>query len=177
MNIKNAIHNKVYILLGSNLGDRYAYIKRATELIEENIGTLVAVSNVYETESWGMEDQPAHLNQALIVNTRLDALEVLKNTQSIEKLLGRTKKSRWDNRIIDIDIIFFNQEIINLEKLTIPHPHFQERNFAIIPFSEIAGDYKHPIFHKSIKEIMDHSQDALKVKKYRNEASELKKNK
>ncbi|HRP89815.1 MAG TPA: 2-amino-4-hydroxy-6-hydroxymethyldihydropteridine diphosphokinase [Edaphocola sp.] len=157
--------NKTYLLLGSNLGDRFQYLQKARDIIASKIGKIEQASNIYETEAWGLEDQPAHLNQILLVNTVLKPLELLHQTQNIEKSLGRTKRFKWDNRIIDIDIIFYNNEIVKFENLKIPHPYLQERNFVLIPLSEIAGNYMHPVFQKKVSELLKESKDKLKAVK------------
>src|SRR4051794_15068325 len=104
-------HNTVYLLLGSNLGDREGVIQQAVDLIEGEIGTVYSQSSIYETEPWGKTDQPGFLNIALEVHTSLSALAVLEEALGIEKQLGRVRLERWGSRIIDIDIVFFNDEV------------------------------------------------------------------
>jgi len=160
-------HNRVYLLLGSNLGDREGVIKQAIDLIEKKIGTVHSKSSVYETEPWGKTDQPGFLNLALEVVTSLSALEVLEEALAIEKQLGRVRLERWGSRIIDIDIIFFNQEIIHIkERLTVPHPEMQNRKFVLEPLCEIAPDFRHPVLNQTIRQLYITLEDKAIVKKY-----------
>jgi 2-amino-4-hydroxy-6-hydroxymethyldihydropteridine diphosphokinase len=160
-------HNTVYLLLGSNLGDREAVINKAIDLISEKIGVVALKSSLYETEPWGKTDQPGFLNLALQVQTSLPALEVLQNALQIEEQLGRVRLERWGSRIIDIDIIFFNQEIIHIkEVLTIPHPEMQNRKFVLEPLCQIAPNLKHPVFNQTIKDLYVTLTDKTLVKKY-----------
>ena len=160
-------HNRVYLLLGSNLGDRECVIKQAIDLIQKKIGTVHSKSSVYETEPWGKTDQPGFLNLALEVVTSLSALEVLEEALAIEKQLGRVRLERWGSRIIDIDIIFFNQEIIHIkERLTVPHPEMQNRKFVLEPLCEIAPDFRHPVLNQTIRQLYITLEDKAIVKKY-----------
>jgi len=160
-------HNRVYLLLGSNLGDREGVIKQAIDLIEKKIGTVHSKSSVYETEPWGKTDQPGFLNLALEVLTSLSPLEVLEEALAIEKQLGRVRLERWGSRIIDIDIIFFNQEIIHIkERLTVPHPEMQNRKFVLEPLCEIAPDFRHPVLNQTIRQLYITLEDKAIVKKY-----------
>jgi 2-amino-4-hydroxy-6-hydroxymethyldihydropteridine diphosphokinase len=160
-------HNTVYLLLGSNLGDREQVINEAVNLIKQQIGEMVARSSIYETEPWGKTDQPGFLNLALQVQTALQATEVLKIALQIEKQLGRVRLERWGARIIDIDIIFYNTEVIHIEaQLTIPHPEMQNRRFVLEPLCEIAAGFRHPILNKTIGELYETLPDKGIVKKY-----------
>ena len=160
-------HNTVYLLLGSNLGDREGVIQQAVDLIEEKIGTVYSKSSIYETEPWGKTDQPGFLNIALQVHTSLSALAVLEEALGIEKQLGRVRMERWGSRIIDIDIIFFNDEVIHIkERLSVPHPEMQNRKFVLEPLSEIAPDLIHPILNQTIRQLYITLEDKAIVKKY-----------
>ncbi|WP_233509394.1 2-amino-4-hydroxy-6-hydroxymethyldihydropteridine diphosphokinase [Pedobacter chinensis] len=155
-----------YLLLGGNLGDRERNLQEAIHLIEDKIGEICTVSSVYETAAWGKTDQPAFLNQALTVKTRLTALEVLENALEIERLLGRIRKDKWGERLIDIDIILFGDEIIDIEnKLQVPHPQMQNRRFVMMPLAEIAPNVIHPLLGKTISSIEENITDNLNVKK------------
>jgi len=160
-------HNKAYLLLGSNLGDRESVIKRAIDLIAERIGTVYSKSSIYETEPWGKTDQPGFLNLALEVHTSLSAIQVLEEALAIEKQLGRVRLERWGSRIIDIDIIFFNDEVIHIkERLSVPHPEMQNRKFVLEPLCEIAPDLKHPVLNQTIRQLYITLEDKAIVKKY-----------
>jgi 2-amino-4-hydroxy-6-hydroxymethyldihydropteridine pyrophosphokinase len=140
--------NKIYILLGTNLGNRFQQLDIARKQLESRLGAIIKVSSIYETAAWGVEDQPAFLNQALIITTDLQALDCLEITQSIEQELGRIRIKKWGERVIDIDLIYFNQDIIDLPALRIPHPFIAERRFVLAPLVEVAPDYIHPLYKK-----------------------------
>ncbi len=156
----------VYLLLGSNLGDRKAILQEAIKEIETNIGVVKAISSIYETAAWGREDQPAFLNQALSVQTMLTPVQVLDQALWIEKELGRIRLEKWGARLIDIDVILYGEEVIDLkDRLQIPHPQMQNRRFVLQPLAEIAGDVVHPVFNQTITEILLNLADNLGVSK------------
>jgi 2-amino-4-hydroxy-6-hydroxymethyldihydropteridine diphosphokinase len=160
-------YKEVYMLLGSNLGDREQMMRQAIEKIETEIGVVSAKSVRYETEPWGNTDQPAFINMAIAVQTALGPVEVLETALNIEKELGRTRIVRWGSRTIDIDLIFYADEIIEIEgKLSIPHPEMQKRRFVLEPLAEIAPDFMHPVFKKSVKELLHSLTDNTTVEKY-----------
>ena len=159
--------NKAYLLTGSNLGDREQYLARARSLINEQCGTIVTASSLYETAAWGKTDQPSFLNQALEVETELDAAHLMKRVLEIEKLMGRERKEKYGPRVIDIDILLFNDEQYDLPFLKIPHPEMQNRRFALTPLAEIAGELRHPVLQKTIGQLLKECPDKLEVKKYR----------
>ncbi|WP_432709974.1 2-amino-4-hydroxy-6-hydroxymethyldihydropteridine diphosphokinase [Pedobacter sp.] len=154
----------VYLLLGSNLGDRNALIEEAIVAIAHQIGPVKARSSIYETAAWGKEDQPGFLNIAIAVETRLAAQEVLKQALAIEEELGRVRKEKWGARLIDIDIIFYSKDVISIAgELEVPHPEMHKRKFVLVPMAEIAGDFIHPVFHSKISELLIDLPDDLKV--------------
>ena len=160
-------YKEVYMLLGSNLGDRELMMRQAIEKIGIEMGKVTAVSSIYETAPWGNTAQPAFLNVAILVETQFGALEVLDKALSIEKDLGRVRAEHWGSRTIDIDLIFYASDIINLEnKLTIPHPEMQNRRFVLEPLNEIAGGYKHPGFNRTVQELLQSLVDDTAVQKY-----------
>ncbi|WP_333864380.1 2-amino-4-hydroxy-6-hydroxymethyldihydropteridine diphosphokinase [Sphingobacterium sp.] len=161
--------NKIYILLGTNLGNRFQQLDLARKQLESRIGAIIETSSIYETAAWGVEDQPAFLNQALLITTDLQALECLEITQSIEQELGRIRIKKWGERVIDIDLIYFNQDIIDLPTLRIPHPFIAERRFVLAPLVEIAPDYIHPLYKKNNVYLLDKCKDDLPVKKISND--------
>jgi len=156
----------VYLLLGNNLGDRLSILNAAIAKIGEQIGTVFIKSSFYETAAWGKEDQPDFLNIALGVKTLLSPLQVLESALSIEEELGRVRHEKWGARLIDIDVILYEDEIVNLiEKLILPHPEMHKRKFVLQPMAEIAPDVVHPIFKKTIFELFKKLNDDLTVLK------------
>lgn len=159
-------YQTAYLLLGGNLGDREDNLRKAIALIAENIGSVVSISALYETAAWGKTDQPSFLNQAVAVETNFTAIEVLNKALEIEKVLGRVRKDKWGERLIDIDLILYGNEVIDIEnKLQVPHPHMQERRFVMAPLAEIAPGVVHPILGKTILDIFENITDKLDVKK------------
>lgn len=157
--------NRVALLIGGNQGDRRQLIEQATVLIQQRIGAVVASSRLYETAPWGNfgGDRPQDfLNQALLVETPLEAHAVLKEALEIEKDLGRSRSPRcssvsriYHSRPMDIDLIFFNEDVIDTPDLTIPHPRMHLRRFVLEPLAEIMPDYLHPAMGKTVKELLD----------------------
>ncbi len=156
--------NTAYLLLGANIGNPVQQLQDARAEITDRIGPITQASSLYESEAWGVEDQPIFLNQVIQVETEHTVQRVLQDIMKIEILLGRIRGQRWGSRIIDIDILYFNSEIVHEEDLQVPHPYIQERNFTLIPLVEIAADYIHPIFKKSNTELLQESTDPLNVK-------------
>jgi 2-amino-4-hydroxy-6-hydroxymethyldihydropteridine diphosphokinase len=155
----------VFLLLGSNLGDRKELLNKAIAHIETEIGAIEKRSSVYETQSWGKTDAPNYLNQVIQLKTSLPAQVVLKKILSIENIMGRVREEKWGSRIIDIDILFYGQDIIVETELNVPHPELHNRMFTLAPLSELAPDLNHPILKKSIFELKNELKDNLIVKK------------
>jgi 2-amino-4-hydroxy-6-hydroxymethyldihydropteridine diphosphokinase len=158
--------NISYLLIGSNLGDREKNLTDAVVLIKEHCGGIIRLSSVYETAAWGKTDQPSFLNQALAISTSLNAKQLIRRILKTEKIMGRLRKEKYGPRLIDIDILLFNDEVYQYSFLTVPHPEMQNRRFALLPMTEIAADVLHPVLKKTIRQLLDDCQDDLPVKKY-----------
>jgi len=153
----------VYLGIGTNLGDRRKNLVDAEGLVNLKVGPVIESSKIYETAAWGLTNQADFYNQVLSVKTTLDAEEVLREILEIETHMGRVRKEKWGSRVIDIDILYYNDSVINLPHLKIPHPFIQERNFVLIPLLEIAPDYVHPILNLPNEELFWKSKDESEV--------------
>lgn len=158
--------NKAYLLTGGNVGNREINLATARELVNQHCGSITKTSSLYETAAWGKEDQPSFLNQALEIETKLNARQLIRRVLKVERLMGRIRKEKYGPRIIDVDILFFNNEIHNYPLLKLPHPEMQNRRFALLPLAEIAPDIVHPVFQKKISALLKECKDKLPVKKY-----------
>lgn len=158
--------NKAYLLTGSNLGERAMNLAQALEAIRIQCGDPVKVSALFETAPWGNSSQPAFLNQAMIIETSFTARQLLRKILKIEQALGRIRKEKYGPRLIDIDILLYDNEVHNYDFLKLPHPEMQNRRFALQPLASIAPDVIHPVLKKSIHQLLDECPDPLPVKKY-----------
>ena len=146
----------VYLGLGTNLGDKEQNLRMSIKKIEERIGNFVSLSAFYATAPWGFSSENSFLNAAVCVETTLLPLQVLEETQRIERELGRTEKSvngLYADRLIDIDLLLYDDRVMDAEGLILPHPLMTERRFVMEPLSEIAPDVVHPVLHKTMKEL------------------------
>ncbi|MGN7810654.1 2-amino-4-hydroxy-6-hydroxymethyldihydropteridine diphosphokinase [Flavobacterium sp. 22076] len=152
--------HQVVLSIGSNQGNRLENIKSCINLIHQEVGTVIRVSKLYETPAWGFESD-AFYNCALLLHTTSSAQKILSQVLKVEKQLGRIRLNRegYQSRIIDVDVIVFDDEIIETEKLHIPHPLMQNRNFVLLPMQDLKLDWKHPMFHKTISELISASPD------------------
>jgi len=154
-----------YLLIGGNLGNRKENLAKAVSLINEQCGSLTRSSSIYETEAWGNTDQPSFLNQALEISTSLTARLLMRRVLWIEEEMGRVRKEKLGPRIIDIDILLFENEIHDLRFLKIPHPEMQNRRFVLVPLAEINSSLQHPVLKKTIAELLEKCPDNLEIKK------------
>ena len=153
--------------LGSNLGNRITFLKRAALLLEQTIGDINKVSSVYWSAPWGNQLLRPFLNAVLLLETNLSPEELLKATETIEQHLGRKSgKGKWQNRTIDIDLLYFNKDTIHCPGLTIPHPGIEERRFVLQPLVEISPDILHPKLKKTNRELLLECNDHLAVHKW-----------
>ena len=159
------IMRTAYLLIGGNLGNRKENLSKAVSLINEQCGPLTGSSSIYETEAWGITDQPSFLNQALEISTSLNARQLMRKVLKIEEEMGRVRKEKLGPRIIDIDILLFENEIHDLRFLKIPHPEMQNRRFVLAPLAEINSTLQHPVLKKTIAELLEECPDNLEVKK------------
>ena len=157
--------NTAYLLAGSNMGDRTAYLQQATKIIEEQCGSIIARSHIYETAAWGVLDQPSFYNQALAVQTPLQPEQLMQTLLDIEAAIGRQRVQKMGPRTIDLDVLLIDDLVWNTPLLIVPHPHLTERRFALTPLAEIAPALIHPIVNKTIAELLEECSDMLGVVK------------
>lgn len=158
--------SKVFLILGGNLGNRQNNLEQARLLIEQTIGVTITCSACYETEPWGFAHENAFLNQVLQVETTLAPLSVLKEIQKIEISLGRVRgNDRYNARTIDIDILFYDNLIVTLPDLTIPHLHIAKRRFVLEPLAEVASEFVHPVLNLTVSELLTACEDTCKIVK------------
>lgn len=157
--------NTVYLLTGGNMGNREYNLQQAELYIQQYCGHIVRRSAIYETEAWGITDQPAFYNQALVLETTLEPDQLMRKLLEIELEMGRIRTQKMGPRIIDLDILLIDDLIIETELLSIPHPALTERKFALLPLAEVAPSLMHPIEQKTIAELLTLCQDSLNVQK------------
>jgi len=155
----------VFLLLGTNLGDRQLHLQQAIEHIQDEIAPVTVASAVYETQSWGKTDEPDYLNQVIQLETSLPARQLLQKILVIELQMGRTREVKWGSRIIDIDILFYGDKVIDEPGLVVPHPQLHNRRFTLEPLAELAPEMLHPLLNKNILTLKTELKDSLIVKK------------
>lgn len=148
------------------MGDRKQNLAKARELIGEYCGTIMRTSSIYETAPWGNSNQPQFLNQALEIETALIATQLMHALLKVEESMGRQRNKKYDPRLIDIDILLFNDEQIDSDLIRVPHPEMTRRRFVLVPLAEIAPQIIHPILGKSISRLLEECPDMLEVKKF-----------
>lgn len=154
-----------YLLLGTNLGNRTQNLFTAITYIEKEVGEVLLKSSIYETAAWGKTDQPGFLNQALAVKSMLPPLNLLHTLLAIEQKMGRIRLEKWGQRLIDIDLIFYGDEVSAHQDLILPHPEMHKRRFVLEPLNEIAENFVHPIFKQKVSSILSNLTDELTVEK------------
>ncbi|MES2140696.1 MAG: 2-amino-4-hydroxy-6-hydroxymethyldihydropteridine diphosphokinase [Bacteroidota bacterium] len=156
--------NTAYLILGGNIGNRLQNLQEAIQLISEKAGGITKTSDIFTTSAWGNTNQADFLNQALCLQTPLTAIDLLETLISIEQILGRVREQeKWTERVIDIDILFYNTDIINTSDLKIPHPYIQERMFVLVPMAQLAPMLVHPALQKNIQTLLLECTDKLEV--------------
>jgi 2-amino-4-hydroxy-6-hydroxymethyldihydropteridine diphosphokinase len=154
-----------YLLIGGNIGDSKAYLAEAKNLIENKCGQVINASSIYSTAAWGVTNQADFLNQVLVLTTKMNPLELMQALLDIETSMGRIRAIKMGPRIIDIDILLIDDEIVNTDLLRLPHPALTQRNFALIPLKEVAPELIHPVEKKTISQLLQQSADTLDVQK------------
>ena len=154
-----------YLLMGGNIGNREEYLQQASQLISQLAGRVEKSSSIYETAAWGNTNQSAFLNQAIEINTPLTASELMTTLLLIEEKMGRKRLDKYGPRVIDIDILLFDQEVHATPHVRIPHPELPNRRFALEPLHELAPMLMHPILHQTVRELLTNCEDPLPVTK------------
>lgn len=155
----------IYLLLGTNLGKKKENLEKALQHISKHIGPIEKTSSLYASEAWGETEQPSFLNQVVTVDTSLLPEELLHHIQAIEQEMGRVRYRKWGERIIDIDILYYFNEIIQTKQLQVPHPGIPNRRFTLVPLCEMDAEAIHPTLHKTHQELLNECTDPLKVQK------------
>ena len=162
--------HEIYLSMGSNMGNRMEYLRFGINELKKELN-LLALSSIYETEPWGYSDDTAYLNLVAWFNTRLHVHELMNFCQNIERNAGRILKevpleSDYQARTLDIDVLFYDREIIQETNLEIPHPRLHLRNFVLVPFAEINGSFVHPVFNKTMDELKRCTSDKSEIKNF-----------
>jgi 2-amino-4-hydroxy-6-hydroxymethyldihydropteridine diphosphokinase len=163
--VQAAAVNRAWLLTGGNMGRREENLVKARKSIERECGAILQSSSIYETAAWGNTKQAAFLNQVLAIQTFLSPQQLLKKILTIEKKMGRLREEKYGPRVIDIDILLFNDAILDQPSLKIPHPQLQNRRFVLVPLAEIAAEIVHPVLKKTIADLLALCPDKLVVKK------------
>ena len=155
--------NTIIISLGTNKGNRFQNLKHAWSLITERGIVIGKVSSVYETEAWGIQDQPNFFNQVMEIHSSKGPNELLNEFLEIESKMGRQRLQKWGERIIDLDILYFNDQVIDQPELKIPHPEIPNRRFVLVPLTEIIPGWRHPVSFKTPNQLLNECDDKLGV--------------
>ncbi|MGB9627754.1 MAG: 2-amino-4-hydroxy-6-hydroxymethyldihydropteridine diphosphokinase [Thermodesulfobacteriota bacterium] len=161
------MRHTAYIGIGSNIGDKVGHCEKAiSELLKVDQHKLLAKSSFFKTQPIGYKEQDWFINGVIKIETDLNPLELFRALKAIELKLGRKETFPWGPRLIDLDLLFFDQEEIKTEELCVPHPHLQERQFVLIPMAEIDRDFIHPVFKVTIQQLLDNLQEDQGVEKF-----------
>ncbi len=155
--------NELYLGLGSNEGNRAANLALVLRLLRRRVGLVVKESIIYETAAWGKTDQPNYYNQIVVVKTTLSALDAFRECQIIEQKMGRVRQEKWGARVIDVDLLYYNDLVLESEELILPHALLTKRNFVLQPLSEIAPQKEHPVLGKNTLELLEECTDTAAV--------------
>jgi 2-amino-4-hydroxy-6-hydroxymethyldihydropteridine diphosphokinase len=157
---------RIFIGLGSNLGDRAAYLHRAlSELSELHQTTVKKLSSVYETEPVGVKDQPKFLNMVAELDSMLRPDDLVRELKEIEHRVGRTLREHWGPREIDLDLLYYGGEMLNETALQVPHPEISNRRFVLVPLKEIAAEFQDPLRHLSVEDLLQRCSDTSSVRR------------
>lgn len=159
------MESNVFLLLGTNLGDRLQYLNAATLQIEARVGKVLQKSAVYATAAWGLPSQPDFYNQVLRIQTDLSTNKLLHEILAIEHKLGRVRAEKWGARTIDIDILYFGGDVITEKELAVPHPAIAYRRFTLVPLVEISPKFIHPLLAKTNEVLLQECDDTLSVQR------------
>ena len=154
---------RIFIGLGSNLDQPIRQLNKARQLIEQQIGAILNKSGLYESEAWGLQDQDNFVNAVIEVHSLFPPHNLLQKLLAIEAEMGRIREEKWGPRLIDLDLLFYGQLVLEEKDLILPHPHLQLRNFVLIPMLEIAPEWQHPVLEQSIEELYWNSPDKGEV--------------
>lgn len=158
--------NHILLSLGSNVGDREANLKRAQELLGEEGVVIEQLSPIYETEPYGVAEQGYFLNQVVQVKTEKTPEELLETCLAVENTMGRVRNVKNGPRLIDVDVVFYRDEVLNTSRLTLPHPGVPERRFILQPLSDLVPGQAHPVLKKTVQQLLDECTDHLIVRPY-----------
>ena len=150
---------KLVLSLGSNLGNRYAYLLRAIQKIEKFFDSKPVIAHFYETPPWGNENQSRYINTAIYLHTDIPIDQCLKKVQAIEKEMGRLKTEKWGPRMIDIDILFYEDDVVEIDELVVPHQYLNQRAFVLKPLQDILPNFIHPLKNKTIIQLIEDIDD------------------
>ena len=159
------MNHRIFVLLCSNEGDAEHNLRIAREKIAAQVGAILQESSCYRSAAWGIEEQPDFLNQVLEIASALSPEALLDSILSVEREMGRVRIRKWGPRLIDIDLLFYGAEVRDTPSLTLPHPGIPERRFTLVPLSELAPEFIHPVLHKTIAQLLKACKDPLEVSK------------
>lgn len=159
------MYKRIFLLLGTNLGDRSGNLTRAKQKIIDKAGKILTFSSLYSTAAWGNVTQPDFYNQIVEIETILEPHPLLETLLEIEKDMGRVRAEKWGPRVIDIDILFFDQHVIGSPSLTVPHPGIPDRKFTLVPLDELAPEFRHPVSKKTVRTLLIECKDQSHVEK------------